>query len=55
MPGGDFESYAHERLKQVRAYLARAIGARPHIQVDRSAPFEAFEPIAADYPVFRIV
>jgi hypothetical protein len=35
-------------------YLAVAPGARAHIPVDRDAPVEAFEPIAADIPVFRI-
>jgi hypothetical protein len=43
-----------ERPPVLKAYLARAVGARPHIPVDHSAPVEAFEPIAADYPVFRI-
>jgi hypothetical protein len=38
----------------IKAYLERAIGARPHIPVDHAAPVEAFEPIAATYPVFRI-
>lgn len=44
-----------ERAPLIKAYLARAIGARPHIPVDPAAPIEAFEPIAAAYPVFRIV
>ena len=44
-----------ERPPVIKAYLARAVGARPHIPVDPLAPVEAFEPIAADYPVFRIV
>ncbi len=38
----------------LRRYLAVAPGARPHIPVDRRAAPEAFEPIAADYPVFRV-
>jgi len=38
----------------LRCYLQRAAGARAHIPVDYRAPAEAFEPIAARYPVFRI-
>jgi hypothetical protein len=38
----------------LKAYLAQAPGARAHIPVDRSAPVAAFEPIAVDFPVFRI-
>lgn len=44
-----------ERPPIVRRYLALAPGARPHIPVDRRAPVEAFESIAADIPVFRVV
>lgn len=46
---------AAERAPILRSYLKRAIGARPHFPVSHDAPVEAFEPIAADYPVFRIV
>ncbi|WP_280368637.1 nitroreductase family deazaflavin-dependent oxidoreductase [Nocardia wallacei] len=35
-------------------YVRVAPGARPHIPVGREAPLSAFEPIAADYPVFRV-
>ena len=42
------------RAPIIKAYLARAIDARPHFPVDWDAPAEAFEPIAARYPVFRI-
>ena len=38
----------------LRRYLDLAPGARPHIPVDRSAPLEDFERIAAEFPVFRI-
>lgn len=38
----------------LRCYLQRASGARAHIPVDYRAPVEAFEPIAAQYPVFRV-
>ncbi len=43
-----------QRAPIIKAYLARAYGARPHIPVDPSAPLEAFEAIADRYPVFRI-
>ena len=46
---------AAERAPLIKAYLRSGVGARPHIPVDHSAPVEAFEPIAADYPVFRIL
>jgi hypothetical protein len=42
------------RAPILRCYLQRARGARAHIPVDPRAPVEAFEPIAARYPVFRI-
>ena len=38
----------------LKAYLARAMGGRPHIPVDPGAPLEAFEAVAPDFPVFRI-
>jgi deazaflavin-dependent oxidoreductase (nitroreductase family) len=44
-----------DRAPILRRYLALAPGARPHVPVDRRAPLAAFERIAADYPVFRIV
>lgn len=43
-----------QRAPILRCYLQRAPGARAHIPVDSGAPVEAFEPIAAQYPVFRI-
>lgn len=43
-----------QRAPILRCYLQRAPGARAHIPVDRRAPVEAFEPVAAQYPVFRI-
>ena len=43
-----------QRAPILRCYLQRAPGARAHIPVDYRAPVEAFEPIAARYPVFRI-
>jgi deazaflavin-dependent oxidoreductase (nitroreductase family) len=43
-----------ERPAVLRRYLDCAPGARAHIPVDRHAPIEEFERIAADYPVFRV-
>ncbi|MFF4615529.1 nitroreductase family deazaflavin-dependent oxidoreductase [Nonomuraea jabiensis] len=37
-----------------RRYLGLAPGARPHVPVDRHAPLEEYERIAAGVPVFRI-
>ncbi len=42
------------RAPILRCYLQRAPGARPHFPVDYQAPVEAFEPIAAQYPVFQV-
>jgi F420H(2)-dependent quinone reductase len=39
----------------LKAYLQRAPGARPHIPVDKNAPLEEFEAIAAQIPVFRVL
>jgi deazaflavin-dependent oxidoreductase (nitroreductase family) len=43
-----------ERAPILRRYLERAPGARPHIPVDRRAPVQEFERIAAQYPVFHV-
>ena len=43
-----------ERAPIISASVARAVGTRPHIPVDPSAPVEAFDAIAAGYPVSRI-
>jgi deazaflavin-dependent oxidoreductase (nitroreductase family) len=43
-----------DRAAVIKAYLARAIDARPHFPVAWDAPAEAFERIASGYPVFRI-
>lgn len=39
----------------LKAFLQHAPGARPHVPVSKDAPLSAFEGIAADYPVFRLV
>ena len=44
-----------ERAPIIKRHLARVPGARPHVPVDRHAPLADFEPIAARYPVFRVV
>jgi deazaflavin-dependent oxidoreductase (nitroreductase family) len=43
-----------DRPPILRRYLECAPGARAHIAVDRRAPLEQFEQIAAGHPVFRI-
>ncbi|WP_198413022.1 MULTISPECIES: nitroreductase family deazaflavin-dependent oxidoreductase [Cryobacterium] len=48
------EVRADARAPILKAYLAQAPGARPHIPVDQSEPVAAFEAIAADFPVFQI-
>jgi deazaflavin-dependent oxidoreductase (nitroreductase family) len=46
---------AAERAPILKAYLRRAPGARPHIPVDKDAPLQEFENVAAAVPVFRVV
>ncbi|MDY7528903.1 MULTISPECIES: nitroreductase family deazaflavin-dependent oxidoreductase [unclassified Cryobacterium] len=48
------EVRAEDRAPILKAYLAQAPGARPHIPVELSEPVTAFETIAADFPVFKI-
>jgi deazaflavin-dependent oxidoreductase (nitroreductase family) len=42
------------RAPILQRYLQLAPGARPHIPVDRHASLDAFEKVAAQYPVFRV-
>lgn len=50
------EELAVERRGPVlKAYLGRAPGARAHISVDKDAPVEQFEAIAAQIPVFQVL
>jgi deazaflavin-dependent oxidoreductase (nitroreductase family) len=44
-----------KRAPVLKAYLQRAPGARPHIPVDKDAPLAAFEAIAEQIPVFRVL
>ena len=46
---------AEQRAPILKAYLQRAPGARPHVQVDKDAPIAEFEKIATAFPVFRVV
>jgi hypothetical protein len=43
------------RAPVLKAYLQCAPGARPHVAVDKDAPLEHFEAIAARIPVFRVL
>lgn len=43
-----------ERPPILKAYLARAPGARPHFDIGPDASLEQFERVASQYPVFRI-
>ena len=43
-----------QRATILKEYLRIAPGARPHIAVDKDAPLERFEQVAARYPVFRV-
>ena len=45
---------ATRRAPILRRYLELAPGARPHFPVERRAPLEEFERIAAQYPVYMI-
>ncbi|MFZ4663037.1 MAG: nitroreductase family deazaflavin-dependent oxidoreductase [Caldilineaceae bacterium] len=49
------EVAAAERTPILKAYLQRAPGARAHLPIDKDAPLAAFEQLAAQFPVFRVV
>ncbi|MCE7984513.1 MAG: DUF385 domain-containing protein [Caldilinea sp. CFX5] len=50
------EEVAVERCAPIlKAYLQRAPGARAHLPIDKDAPLAAFEQIAAQIPVFRVI
>lgn len=44
-----------ERAPVIRRFVQVAPGGRPHVRVDRHEPVEAFEAVAADHPVFRVL
>lgn len=43
-----------QRAPILKSYLQIADGARPHVPVNKDAPLEEFEKIAATFPVFRL-
>ncbi|MEO7910663.1 MAG: nitroreductase family deazaflavin-dependent oxidoreductase [Roseiflexaceae bacterium] len=43
------------RAPVLKAYLQRAPGARAHLPIDKDAPLAAFEQVAFQFPVFRVV
>lgn len=43
-----------ERAPILKRYVEKVPGGRPHVSVDRHAPVEAFDAIAARHPVFRV-
>jgi deazaflavin-dependent oxidoreductase (nitroreductase family) len=45
---------AAQRPPILRRYVRKVPGGRPHVRVDKDAPTEAFEAIAADHPVFLV-
>jgi len=49
------EIAVEKRGPVLKAYLKRAPGARPHVAVDKDAPLEQFDAIAAQIPVFRVL
>ena len=49
------EVAADHRAPVLKACLARADGARPHVPVSKDAPLAEFERVASQFPVFRIV
>jgi hypothetical protein len=49
------EVAVEKRGPVLKAYLKRAPGARPHVAVDKDAPLEEFNAIAAQIPVFRVL
>lgn len=48
------EVAVEERGPILRRYVEKVPGGRPHIPVERGAPVEEFQRVAADYPVFLV-
>lgn len=44
-----------KRAPILRAYLQRAPGGRPHFPIGPDATLEAFDAVAPEYPVFRVI
>jgi hypothetical protein len=49
------EVTADRRAPVLKAYLQRAPGARAHLPIQKDAPLAAFEQVAPQFPVFRVV
>jgi F420H(2)-dependent quinone reductase len=49
------EVAAERRAPILKAYLQRAPGARAHLPIATDAPLAAFEQVAPQFPVFRVV
>lgn len=49
------EIAVEKRGPLLKEYVRRAPRARPHVAVDKDAPLSAFEAIAREIPVFRVV
>jgi len=49
------EVAAEGRARVLKAYVQRAPGARAHLPIQRDAPLAAFEQVAPQFPVFRVV
>ena len=45
---------AGRRAPNLKAYLQRAPGARPHVPVNKDAALAEFQKVAAAFPVFRL-
>jgi len=45
----------NERAPVIKRYVEKVPGGRPHIPVDRHQSVEAFQAVAADHPVFRVL
>lgn len=46
---------AEQRAPILKRFVEKAPGGRPHLAVDRHEPVAAFEAIAAEHPVFRVL
>jgi len=49
------EVAASRRAPVLKAYVQRAPGARAHLPIPTDAPLAAFEQVASQFPVFRVV
>ena len=49
------EVAADRRAPVLKAYMKRAPGGRPHLPIQKDAPFSEFERVSSQFPVFRVV